>query len=154
MLNFLLFLMLNIHPATQPTQLFVVSDSLFNENGIIQLGSRDGWRFHPGDDLTWADPDFDDSDWMFFKPAGLNDPIPDTLWKGYGWFRLRFKVDSSIYAMPILLYFSTWGAAEVYLDGKLLMECGVFSADPPSEKRYMPTGKIHPVLFYNMPNLM
>jgi signal transduction histidine kinase len=146
MLNILLFLMLTISPATQPEQLFVASDSLFNENGIITLSSQDGWRFHPGDDLSWADPDFDDSDWISFRPAGLTSPIPDSLWSGYGWFRYRFAVDSSIYAMPILLYFSTWGAAEVYLDGKLLREFGVFSADPKSEKRYMPKGKIHPAV--------
>jgi hypothetical protein len=56
MLNFLLILMLNISPATQSERLFVASDSLFNENGIINLGNREGWRFHPGDDLSWARP--------------------------------------------------------------------------------------------------
>ncbi len=141
MLNFILFLMLSISPATQPEQLFVASDSLFSRNGIIILAHRDGWRFHPGDDLSWADPDFDDSDWMFYKPAGLTEPIPDSLWNGYGWFRYRFAADSSAYSKVTHLYFFTRGAAEVYLDGKLLNRFGTFSNDIKSEKRYNPNYK-------------
>jgi hypothetical protein len=146
MLQFLFIVMLNISSATWSDQLFVASDSLFSENGIISLGGLDGWRFHPGDDLSWAQPDYDDSDWMLFKPAGLNEPIPDSLWNGYGWFRFRFAADSSIYAMAAHLYFSTWGAAEVYLDGKLVRKCGEFSTAPQGEKRYMPGNKTHPAV--------
>ncbi len=137
MLHILLFLVLNISPATQSEKLFVASDSLFNDNGIIYLGSREGWRFHPGDDMNWANPEFDDSDWMFYKPTGLTEPIPDSLWNGYGWFRYRFSADSSAYASISHLYFSTYGAAEVYLDGKLVQKYGIFSTNLQDEKRYI-----------------
>ena len=70
MLHFLLILMLNISPATRSDRLFVASDSLFDNRGILDLGIRNGWRFHPGDDLNRANPDFDDSDWIFYKPTG------------------------------------------------------------------------------------
>jgi two-component system, NtrC family, sensor kinase len=146
MQNLLLFLLLNISPATQSDQLFVASDSLFNETGIITLGNLDGWRFHPGDDLNWANPDFDDSDWIFYKPTGLTEPIPDSLWNGYGWFRYRFAADSSVYAMATHLYFSSFGAAEVYLDGKLVRKYGTFSIELQGEKRYMPNFKTHPAV--------
>lgn len=146
MLQFLLILMLNISPVTRTEKLFVASDSLFNKNGILNLGIRDGWRFQPGDDLNWADPYFNDSVWMFYKPAGLTEPIPDTLWNGYGWFRYRFAADSSAYEMATHLYFLTWGAAEVYLDGKLIRKYGVFSTYPQGEKRFMPYNKTFPAL--------
>ena len=146
MLQILLFLMLNISPATQSDSLFVASDSLFNENGILYLGSRNGWRFHPGDDLNRANPDFDDSDWIFYKPTGLTEPIPDSLWNGYGWFRYRFAADSSAYAKVTHLSFYTWGAAEVYLDGKLVRKYGVFSTDVKGEKRYLPYRKTYPAV--------
>jgi two-component system, NtrC family, sensor kinase len=145
MLLFLLIVMLNISPVTQPDQLFVASDSLFNNNGIINLAHRSGWRFHPGDDLSWADPDLDDSDWMLYKPAGLTDPIPDSLWQGYGWFRFHFVADSSAYANISNLYFSTYGAAEVYLDGKLIKQHSVFSTNLQDEKRYMSSNSTFPV---------
>ena len=146
MLNLILFLILNISPVTQSEKLFVASDSLFNENGIITLGSRNGWRFHPGDDLNWANPDFDDSDWMLYKPSGLTEPISDSLWSGYGWFRFRFAADSSAYSKVTHLYFYTYGAAEVYLDGKLVRKYGVFSSDAKGEKRYMSSNKIFPAV--------
>ncbi len=136
--------MLNITPATAPKPLFVAADSLFNTRGIIYLGSQEGWRFHPGDDLRWADPDFDDSDWRLYKPSGLTDPIPDSLWNGYGWFRFRFAADSSVHGKVLYLYFSTYGAAEVYLDGNLVKKHGQFSKNLPDEKRCMSANKISP----------
>jgi hypothetical protein len=147
MQNLLLFLLLNISPANQSDQLFVASDSLFNETGIITLGNLDGWRFHPGDDLNWANPDFDDSDWIFYKPTGLTEPIPDSLWNGYGWFRFRFASDSLVYEKVTHLYFFTNGAAEVYLDGKLVQKFGKFSIDIQGEKLYMPAYKTTPSIF-------
>ena len=51
-MNFLMLLMLTINPATQSDSLFVASDSLFNNSGIIDLGGRDGWRFHSGEHLS------------------------------------------------------------------------------------------------------
>ena len=67
MLHLLFILMLNINPATRSEKLFVASDSLFDNNGILDLGIRDGWRFHAGDDLNWANSNFNDSDWIFYK---------------------------------------------------------------------------------------
>jgi signal transduction histidine kinase len=118
----------------QNESFFFVSDSLFDKDGYIDLGSRDGWRFHPGDDLNWADPDFDDSDWIFYTPSGLTEPIPDSLWQGYGWFRFRLAADSLVYEKVKHLTFFTFGAAEVYLDGKLVKKCGTFSTDAKDER--------------------
>ena len=121
--------------------LFVARDSLYDSNGILDLGNRNGWRFHPGDNVTWANPDFDDRDWIFYKPSSLLEPIPYSLWQGYGWFRYRFASDSSAYAITTNLYFYTLGAAEVYLDGKLVQRYGTFSTIAQGEKRYMPLYK-------------
>ncbi len=126
--------------------LFVASDSLFDKYGIIDLGSRQGWRFHPGDDNLWSNPGFDDSEWILYKPSLLMEPISYSLWQGFGWFRYRFAVDSSAYAKVTHLYFSTWGAAEVYLDGKLVQKYGVFSIDPKGEKLYSPFNNTHPAV--------
>jgi two-component system, NtrC family, sensor kinase len=147
MLNFLLLLLLNVAPAQLPVQkdLLVASDSLF-VNNVINLGAREGWRFHPGDDMQWADPGFDDSDWMLLKPSGLFDPIPDSLWQGYGWFRYRFAADSTIYNKIRYLYFFTWGAADVFLDGQPVKSYGQFSTDPGGEIRNMPYGKFFPTV--------
>jgi signal transduction histidine kinase len=148
MMHILLFLILSISPATQTDRLFVASDSLFDKDGIITLGNQEGWRFQAGDDLNRANPDFDDSEWIYYKPSGLTEPIPDSLWNGYGWFRLRFAADSSVYAKVTHLYFSTWGAAEVYLDGNMVRKYGVFSLDKKSEKLSNPINKTHPAIVF------
>ncbi len=82
------------------------------------------WRYHPGDDLQWADPDFDDSDWeitnTFLSPHNL----PESGWDGIGWFRLHLTVDSSLVNKPLILDMWLRGAAEVYLNGKPLTTFG------------------------------
>ena len=145
MLNFILLLLLNIAPTSSPEQsdLFVLSDSLF-VNDIMYLGQRDGWRFHPGDDMQWADPDFDDSDWIQLKPVGLFHPIPDSVWEGYGWFRYRFTADSTIHNKIWYLSFFTWGAADIFLDGQPVSSYGSFSTDRQSEVLNTPYGQFTP----------
>jgi two-component system, NtrC family, sensor kinase len=119
--------------------LLVASDSLFDE-GFLDLSLNRSWRFHPGDDLNWAKPDFDDRDWKFYN--GFYELIHDSLWDSYGWFRYRFAADSSAYAMIKYFYFFTFGAAEVYLDGKLVQKYGTFSTKLQGEKLYSPMHKI------------
>ena len=98
-------------------------------------------KFKGGDNADWASPDFDDSDWIHLQPSGLDQPIPDSLWQGYGWFRLTFEADSNMYNRIWNLYFYTWGAAEVYIDGSLFNSYGKFSSNSGEEVRYLPENK-------------
>ena len=71
---------------------YVFADSI-KENSI----SLDGvWRYHPGDDSTWASPEFDDSDWDTLKTRMVIEDLPEDTWKGIGWFRTVIKIDSSL----------------------------------------------------------
>jgi two-component system, NtrC family, sensor kinase len=146
MLKLLVILLLNIATVNAQEIFFVASDSMITNN-VLNLGANEGWRFQAGDNPQWADPDFDDSKWIAFKPAGLSQPIPDSLWQGYGWFRFRFAADSTIYNKDWSLYFFTWGAADVYLDGKLIKSYGKVSSDRRGEILYMPYGKVYPDFF-------
>jgi hypothetical protein len=50
------------------------------------------WKFHSGDDLAWARPDYDDSDWPEKKiPIRDGDHRTDA---GFAWFRLAVQVAS------------------------------------------------------------
>ncbi len=110
----------------------------------IFLSALDVWRYSPGDDLQWADPGFDDSDWIIQRPGGMQNPLPDSIWAGYGWFRARFTADESFYTSPMNLYLFTWGAAEVYFDGNFMTSFGTFSTDPDLERRDNPTNRLLP----------
>jgi signal transduction histidine kinase len=111
---------------------------------VINISNADTWYFKPGDNIAWAKPDYDDSNWHSISPGGLAiDAMPDSLWNGYGWWRLTFTADSSFYAENWNLNFSAWGAAEVYLDGELVHRAGNFSIYPDEENTYSLRNIIH-----------
>ena len=77
------------------------------------------WRFSPGDDSRWANPDFDDSQWSLLRM--------DTVWSkqgykglsGYAWYRIKLKLPAS--HEPLALGLDRAGSAtEVYADGQLI----------------------------------
>jgi phosphoserine phosphatase RsbU/P len=49
------------------------------------------WRFHTGDDLRWADPNFNDSDWPI---VNLSTPLVEQgidSYSGWAWYRLKIQ---------------------------------------------------------------
>ncbi|MFQ5865284.1 MAG: ATP-binding protein [bacterium] len=78
------------------------------------------YTFHAGDDTSWAQPHYDDSDW---KQVDIHSfPIDD--WQGIGWFRYVVEVDSTLWYVPLGLSMNYAGAVEFYLDGALLYQFG------------------------------
>lgn len=111
---------------------------LFKE-GLLELKFQDAWRYQPGDSLEWANPDFDDRNWYNVDPIGLKAyAMPDSLWNGFGWWRITFTADPKLIEDIERLYFHSWGAAEIYLDGKLVASYGSFSTDSQLEKTHTP----------------
>jgi signal transduction histidine kinase len=79
-------------------------------------------------------------------PSGMTEPIPDSLWSGYGWFRVRLTAVEDFYHQPWFFYFFSWGAAEVYIDGELIRSYGRFSTDPGQEQRFNPSAQLLPAI--------
>lgn len=76
------------------------------------------WLFHPGDDTAMAQPGYDDSKWASVLP-GLNASLyPEYQKDSIGWFRLHFKIDSTLAGKAIAISLTQYGASETYLDGK------------------------------------
>ena len=112
---------------------------------VINISNVDTWYFKPGDSLTWAKPDYDDSNWYPMSPGGLAiEEMPDSLWNGYGWWRLTFTADSSFYSQNWTMYYFGWGAAEVYLDGHLVHSFGNFSINQDQEHTFSAPRQIYP----------
>ncbi len=109
------------------------------KEGLLELKFKDSWRYQSGDNMDWANPYFDDTNWHTINPTNLKVyQMPDSLWRGYGWWRFSFTADSQLIEGIERLFFSTWGAAEIYLDGELVATYGNFSPDPQKEKTYTP----------------
>ena len=100
------------------------------------------WKFHVGDDLSWAREDFDDSSWGTIDvtpPAGsanaelgTSGEIPG--WTssgypghtGYAWYRLRVDVKSSHGRLAIKMPDEADDAYQLYVNGQLIGEFGRF----------------------------
>ncbi|MDX1619147.1 MAG: 7TM diverse intracellular signaling domain-containing protein, partial [Balneolaceae bacterium] len=88
----------------------------------------DTWKFKVGDNIDWAAPDLDDTDWQKTSTYLSSSELPFIDWEGIGWFRLHVKVDSSLVDYPLaLLIEQHHGASEIYLDGELLYSLGEVS---------------------------
>ena len=56
-------------------------------SGTVSLAGQ--WKFHPGDDPRWADPNFADSSWKLVNvPAKLSEQSYPNF-SGYGWYRVE-----------------------------------------------------------------
>lgn len=86
------------------------------------------WRFRAGDQLEWAAPGLDDSEWEEVSSRLGPAEFPFLDWEGIGWFRIPVKVDSSLVNYPLgLIAAQHNGASEIYLDGRLLFRLGEVS---------------------------
>ena len=80
--------------------------------------SLDGlWRFHPGDDLRWASPGFDDSSWPVLRSDQPWTNQGYATLSGFAWY--RFTVQAPSPAMPLsILLPSILTDYEVFENGK------------------------------------
>ena len=96
--------------------------------------SLDGlWRFHPGDNPVWADPNFDDSAWALIRSdkswakQGYKD------WSGYAWYRFRVTVPAGLNDVSLLLP-PIMTSYQVFVDGK---QAGSFGQMPYPAERFL-----------------
>ncbi|MEY4538414.1 MAG: hypothetical protein RLZZ306_171, partial [Bacteroidota bacterium] len=93
-----------------------------------------GWKVKHEDKLDFSNSNFDDSKWDttdIDKPFSELLPIEKT---HIGWFRKKIFIDSSLVGKPYVLNILITGAAEIYLNGKLIQEIGKVSLDPEKAK--------------------
>jgi len=102
------------------------------------------WKFHTGDDLRWAQPDFDDSGWATMDmtpPPGTADAtlgnsgyIPGWTdrgyagYSGYAWYRLTVDVQGADDPLAIKMPDNADDAYQVYVNGKRIGTFGRFTA--------------------------
>lgn len=90
----------------------------------------DSFAFRNGDDLRWASPEFDDSDWQRLAIG----TFPHQQWQEIGWFRYWIEVDSARTGKSVGVQLGVFGACEFYLDGKLQFTAGKVGRSASSEQ--------------------
>ncbi|MGQ0829171.1 MAG: SpoIIE family protein phosphatase [Bacteroidota bacterium] len=107
------------------------NDTLLFHVDNVNINLNKFWKFHSGDDTTWAQPEIDDTEWDTLNTQFLNENF-----KGIGWFRLHLKFDSSLTSIPLAFTILQTGASEIYFDGKKIKQFGKVNADPEKEERF------------------
>jgi hypothetical protein len=99
--------------------------------------SLDGlWRFHPGDNLAWADPHLDDSQWPLLRSGQDWAEQGYKGMSGYGWYRFSVVLPAGLDDISITLpRFNT--SYELYADGSLI---GAYGRMPPHIVAYTDCG--------------
>ena len=111
------------------------------QNGPAPVLSKDslphvfkGWKFYSGDDKAFATVDYNDSAWTLIPSSEeIKDTAGKKLFKGIGWLRCRFVLDSAAAEAPLAFQVKQRGASEIYLDGKLLTTYGSVNGKNSSE---------------------
>jgi hypothetical protein len=108
-----------------------------------------GWKFHPGDDLAWAQPTFNDSRWERINPTQDLHELPAVMATGLGWLRLRLAVSGSLREEALAALVNQHCASEIYLNGKLLKRYGSLGLDGMPVQSYNPLRQIPLLLPFN-----
>jgi len=116
----LCFLRISIAQSQTEEINFLSADSLQKHERVRPVI----WKYHPGDNKEWANPAFDDSAWETVRTDLEPGSLPENGWKGIGWFRAHFHIDSTLWYQPLGLSVRQAGASEVYLDGVLICTFG------------------------------
>ena len=114
-------------------KIYITPERLANKEGYIEL--IEGWKYKAGDDSSWVDPSFNDSSWQKVNPELDKETLEKIEWTGNAWFRNHIYVDSAYQNTAFGLMFINTGAAEVYLNGKLLYRIGTIGTSAKTEVR-------------------
>jgi hypothetical protein len=122
----LLILIAAVSPATSRAASPVLIDGL--GRGTVALSGP--WQFHTGDNLAWASPTFDDSNWETIDVARPWGDQGHWAYNGRAWYRRQIDfTDKSPDAPDVALYLpGTACDYEVYWNGKLIGHTGLLPA--------------------------
>jgi hypothetical protein len=130
--------------ATVSTDQVASADSVVKVTlGLSSAELAGPWKFHTGDDLAWAQKNYDDSSWSAMDltpPPGSADPtlgisgdLPGWTargyegYSGYAWYRLRLQVEGATRRLALKMPDGADDAYQVYVNGQKIGEFGKFS---------------------------
>jgi hypothetical protein len=92
------------------------------------------WKFHVGDDVSWSQPEFDDSAWedvdLTPGPSGLAPgwtALGHAGYSGFAWYRLQVDVKGPSHSLALRMPDSFDDAYQVFVNDQRLGEFGKFS---------------------------
>lgn len=106
--------------AQEPKPAEIRASSILGADGIFLTRA---WRFAPGDGNGRESIGHDDSGWKPVIPRMPPGAVPAD-WAGVGWFRRHLLIEPALQDRVLALRLETRGAADVFLDGQLVLAAG------------------------------
>jgi hypothetical protein len=127
----------------KPAAVKAATDAIHVRLGESSVELPGPWRFHTGDDVAWARPEFNDSGWdtMDLSPPdgsadaslGTSGYIPGWTARGYSghsgyaWYRLKVNVEGANRSLALKMPDNADDAYQVYVNGQQIGEFGTFT---------------------------
>ncbi len=131
---FLVISLLYMDHANGQDSIVTLSIKNLSAAGGLNIYEQGAWFYHSGNDSNWAKNEIVQKDWKALIPYYLDASYADKNGRLEGWFRFKFKMDSSIMNLPFRLWYRSMAAADVYLDGKLFHQYGSIDEENKSFK--------------------
>ncbi|WP_221393680.1 hypothetical protein [Dyadobacter sp. NIV53] len=131
-----------IQALAQDTTL-VLNTSMFEPKQDINLSSLDRWIYHEGNNINWAERNINAAEWQRLKPADLSVKYADKTGRAEGWFRLKFRLDSTFEGLPLAFDKNSWAAVDLYVDGQLIASFGNTGSNGETYQEHYPYYKPH-----------
>jgi hypothetical protein len=131
-------------PEVAPTSAPAMAAPFSVNLGESSVALNGPWKFHTGDDATWADPSLDDSKWASMDltpaPGSADETIGDSgdnlpgwtdlgypNYTGYAWYRLKVNVQGAGRRLALKMPDQADDAYQVFVNGKLIGAFGKFT---------------------------
>lgn len=109
--------------------LWVISQNLFADDWELLLSLEGRWKFNIGDQLKWAEPDYDDRNWATIPVPAMWENEGFHGYDGFAWYRKMFNGSYLPQDAPLFLFLGYIDDAdEVYINGNLV---GISGSFPP-----------------------
>ncbi|MCB2201165.1 beta galactosidase jelly roll domain-containing protein [bacterium] len=107
---------------------FIVFPASISAENLKPIMTLEGsWKFTVGDDTSWADPNYNDSDWDVIRVPGAWENYGYKDYNGYAWYRKRFSfTNKELDEYLFLLVGYIDDVDEVYVNGYLVGSNGTF----------------------------
>lgn len=116
------------------------SNVSFNTEGENVVGIDQIWRYSVGDNLQWAQVNFDDSKWDSIRFPITSAEMISHKYNGNVWFRSKVLIDVKDFSRNLSIIIKQFGASEIYIDGILIQQFGKVGNSKSTEESYNPQG--------------
>ena len=110
--------------------IFLICSFAYSGNFKVEINLENEWNFIIGDDIEYANPNYDDSDWETVKVPAAWENCGYPGYDGFAWYRIRIYIKNTLKDKFLLLMLGRIDDVdEVYFNGKYLNGSGQFPPD-------------------------